>query len=164
MYDAFRYFMLTLRHKWFVFKYGLKLKVPVVSLIVHDYTKLYPSNMIAYGNQFFGDQSHPDRFAHTWNHHQKRHRHHWEYWVMITGHNRGGYPDGTVLDIPEKYLREMAADWLAASRTYENKLPNSLLEWDWYQNNMIKSDHIQMTNKSRTRIIQILEDFFNNLT
>lgn len=151
------YVKLTLRHKYHVFRYGLKLRVPVVSLLVHDYTKLYPSYAKSYGRQFFGDQHDPEGFAHTWNHHQKRHRHHWEYWIMLTGHNRGGFSDGHILDMPEKYIREMVADWLAASRTYNHTDVKSLESWDWFQNNF---DKIRVSYRTRERIMDILNEYF----
>lgn len=154
---TFEYVKLTLRHKYHVFRYGLKLKVPIVSLLVHDYTKLYPGYAKSYGRQFFGDQHDPEGFAYTWNHHQKRHRHHWEYWIMLTGHNRGGFPDGHVLDMPEKYIREMVADWLAASRTYNHTDVESLESWDWFQNNF---DKIRISYRTRERIMDILNEYF----
>jgi hypothetical protein len=151
------YLLLTLRHKYFVFKYGLRLKVPIVSLIVHDYTKLYPHNLISYGRQFFGDQGDPVGFAYTWNHHQKRHRHHWEYWIMITGHNRGGFGDGHILDMPDKYIREMVADWLAASRVYSNNEVTSLREWSWLHQNF---SSMRLSDYTRTRVLDLLNFYF----
>lgn len=154
-----RYLRLTLIHKYHVFRYGLRLGVPVISLIVHDYTKLYPTFMISYGRQFFGDQSDPTGFAYTWLHHQNCHRHHWEYWIMCTGHNRGGFGDGHILDMPEKYVREMVADWLAASRTYEKAEVQSLETWPWFEQNF---ERIQVSEPTRIRILQILHEYFRN--
>ena len=155
---AFKYLKLTVIHKYHVFRYGLRLKVPIISLIVHDYTKLYPWFLFSYGRQFFGDQSDPIGFAYTWNHHQHRHRHHWEYWTMITGHNRGGFKNGHVLDMPEKYVREMVADWLAASRTYNGVEVQSLESWGWFQENF---DTIIVSDRTRSRIMEILNNYFN---
>lgn len=154
---ALTYLALTLKHKFHVLRYGIRLGVPIVSLIVHDYTKLYPWNLYSYGRQFFGDQGDPEGFAYTWLHHQNRHRHHWEYWIMTTGHNRGGFGDGHVMDIPEKYVREMVADWLAASRTYNGKDVTSLESWEWFTQNF---ERIQVSETTRIRILQILHEYF----
>lgn len=54
---------------------------------------------------------------------------------MVSGHNRGGFPDGSPLPMPEKYAREMLADWLGASRAYEGKWPVSLESWGWWVKN-----------------------------
>lgn len=41
------------KHKWYVFRAGLKLNVPLLRLIVHDWSKLTPIEWIAYTHYFF---------------------------------------------------------------------------------------------------------------
>ena len=135
MKPTLQYLWLTLKHKWFVFRAGLKTKTPVYLLVIHDWSKFTPSEAPHYGRQFFGSKDDPLGFSRAWNHHQKANPHHWEYWVMVTGHNRGGLPDGSPLPMPEKYAREMLADWLGASRAYEGKWPVSLAGWSWWSKN-----------------------------
>jgi hypothetical protein len=50
-------------------------------------------------------------------HHQNANPHHWEYWLTRSG-NGVKTGRGVVLKMPEKYVREMVADWMAASRAY----------------------------------------------
>lgn len=135
MKPTLQYLWLTCKHKWFVFRAGLKTKTPLHLLIIHDWSKFTPSEAPHYGRQFFGSKDDPLGFSRAWNHHQKTNPHHWEYWVMVTGHNRGGFPDGSALPMPEKYAREMLADWLGASRAYEGKWPKSLESWNWWAKN-----------------------------
>jgi hypothetical protein len=55
----------------------------------------------------------------AWLHHQKWNKHHWEYWVI---------PSHGPLNMPDKYVREMVADWFAAGRAFDGA-------WDaknWY--------------------------------
>ena len=49
-----QYFWLTWRHKWFVLLAGLKTKVPLWRLLVHDWTKFFPAELPHYQRQFFG--------------------------------------------------------------------------------------------------------------
>jgi hypothetical protein len=148
-----KYFWLTVKHKWFVFLAGLKFKVPIYLLIIHDWSKFTLKELPHYNRQFFGKADDPLGFSKAWNHHQKINPHHWEYWVMISGHNRGGFPDGSALPMPEKYIREMLADWFGASRAYEGKFPTSLADWNWFQKNFHK---LNLHPETRVLILKIL--------
>lgn len=44
-----------LKHKWHVFKAGLKLNVPLWRLVVHDWSKLTPIEWISYAAYFFSN-------------------------------------------------------------------------------------------------------------
>ena len=132
------YFLITLKHKWYVFLAGLKLKVPFFLLILHDWTKLTCQELPHYQRQFYGKSNESLKFSYAWLHHQKNNKHHWEYWTPISGHTRGGYKDLQPLPMPEKYVREMVADWLGASRAYEGKYPDSLGNWGWWMKNSSK--------------------------
>lgn len=103
------YLKYVIRHKWYVFleclKYGL-----VWRGIKHDYTKLLPSEWFPYVEYFYGEKAaHPKTkvfkdgdfvplmeppehvkraFDAAWNHHQKRNRHHWQYWLLTPDNPR----------------------------------------------------------------------------
>ena len=131
-----KYFFLTLKHKWFVFLAGLKLKVPLLLLLIHDWTKFLPCELPHYQRQFFGKANQPHNFIKCWVHHQNHNPHHWEYWIPRTGHNRCDppYPDNKPIPMPEIYVREMIADWLGAGRAYNKKIVD-INNWEWYKNN-----------------------------
>lgn len=129
---AARYAWLTTRHKVFVLQVGLKVGCPFWRLLVHDMSRYGPSELFAYGRQFFGDQGDALGFAYAWLHHQRTNRHHWEAWILVTGHTRGGYPDGQPLPMPEGCWREMIADWIGASRAYEGRWPQDS-DWAWFR-------------------------------
>lgn len=136
MTPTLKYLWLTLKHKTFVFQAGLKTGAPLWRLIIHDWTKFTPAEAPHYGRQFFGDQSDPEGFSLAWLHHQRNNPHHWEYWVPVTGHNRGGYGDLEPLAMPDWAMREMVADWMGASRAYEGEWPKA--EWPWLVENWPK--------------------------
>jgi len=129
-----KYFKYVIRHKWFVmlecFKVGLYWRG-----IVHDISKLLPSEFIPYANHFYGEGGEKgikkgrnksgyykpyntgnDSFDFAWLLHQKRNRHHWQYWILPKDDG------GTVIfDMPKKYLREMLCDWHGAGRAINGK-------------------------------------------
>lgn len=138
-----KYFWITLKHKWFVLVAGLRISVPLYLLVLHDWTKFTPAELPHYDRQFFGKADDPLGFSIAWNHHQKNNKHHWEYWVPISGHTRGGYQDLQPLPMPEKYIREMVADWFGAARTYEGHFPLTKgdgieVDWPWWDKNKEK--------------------------
>lgn len=134
-----KYFWLTIKHKWFVFIAGLKVKAPIWRLLIHDWSKFLPAELPHYQKQFFGLANNPKGFINCWLHHQNLHPHHWEYWIPRTGHNRCNppYRDNMPIPMPEWAVREMVADWLGAGRSYEGKYPN-VNNWVWFEKNKNK--------------------------
>lgn len=105
------YFKYVIEHKKNVFiecwKDGLYLQA-----FTHDLSKFSPTEFFSYANYFYGnkeDTSNKIAFEYGWLHHQKKNKHHWEYWVDS---------DGKALEIPSKYIKEMICDWKAMSRKF----------------------------------------------
>lgn len=136
MIPPLKYAWLTIKHKYFVFLAGRKTKAHLWDLLTHDLSKLTPAELPHYGRQFFGDKGDPYGFIMCWLHHQNRNRHHWEYFIPRTGHNRctSPYPANVPVPMPERYVREMVADWMGASRAYGGKWPVKG-EWHWFNDN-----------------------------
>lgn len=155
-----RYIWLTLKHKRYVWVAGAWTGAPLWNLLIHDLSKFTPAEAPHYGRQFFGDKSDPLGFARAWNHHQKANPHHWEYWIPHSGHDRSGYLGGTPLPMPERYVREMVADWFGASRAYEGRYPTSLQEWPWLQQNFWKID---LHPETRTLALRVLQEAFDEM-
>ena len=131
------YLRYLVRHKWFVlvecWRIGLYWRG-----IIHDWSKLWPSEFIPYSRYFFfrhnirdssgyykptdtGDQD----FDFAWFLHTRRNDHHWQYWVLPT-------EDGVkLLDISEHVVQEMVCDWRGAARAQRSSV--SVLEW-WDRN------------------------------
>jgi hypothetical protein len=112
------------RHKWFVFVEACRLGIPWLG-IVHDLSKLMPSEFVPYAQFFYGTKR-PVRdtigyykptdtgdtaFDFAWLLHQKRNKHHWQWWVLPE--DDGGIK---VLPMPDRYRREMLADWRGAGK------------------------------------------------
>lgn len=142
------------RHKWFVFIAGRSLGVSFWRLLIHDWSKLTPSEWTPYADSFYGNYPPWDRakiecpgysgktkesvaeaFTRAWLHHVHFNKHHWQYWTLIDDPesrlNRfvGPLSCTKALMMPEKYAREMVADWFGAGRAITGK-------WDaknWYE-------------------------------
>jgi len=146
------YFKYVFRHKWFVLYAGIKLNASLWRLITHDMSKFKPSEFIPYANTFYTSDGASQWNVHknyrrSWNAHMKNNPHHWQYWV---------YPndDGSevILDMPEKYMLEMVADWMGAGRAIHGK-------WEvvhWYNTNYNK---IRLSDKTRKAVDEIIFNF-----
>ena len=143
-----KYLKSQLRHKWFVFLECCKLGIPWLG-IIHDWSKFLPSEWVPYARYFYGDypdlqtmntwaksyyggptkQSIAYDFDVAWLHHQHRNKHHWQRWLLTLDSARS---DGKLISLamPDKYRREMLADWRGAGRAYGN--PNTA---EWYRMN-----------------------------
>lgn len=108
------YLKYVMQHKWYVaiecFKNGL-----YIHAFTHDLSKLRPSEFFPYAEKFFsGDYSYKyfwveERFETAWFLHQRRNKHHWDYWV-----NSSGRP----IPMPEKYVLQMICDWNGMGRKF----------------------------------------------
>ena len=178
-----KYLWQVLRHKWFVFLEACKLGIPWLGLI-HDLSKFRPSEFLPYARHFYGNypewktmdtwgksyyfgrtkESVKGDFDVAWLYHQKRNRHHWQYWMLTEDDPNVQWtiqqmaPDSPMilalsnehhlivevegddvihteayrrlrdiadklnaircLPMPDRYRREMLADWRGAGRAY----------------------------------------------
>lgn len=136
----FNYMKYVLRHKWFVLLASIRIGAPIWGAIIHDLSKFRPSEWVPYARCFYapnGSKQYKEdyAFALAWNDHQKRNKHHYQYWVILW--DRGEYEP---LEMPRKYILEMIADWMGAGRAITG-------EWEsnaWYEKNKenIKLDFI----------------------
>lgn len=152
-----KYMLVTLQHKAYVFRAGLWSKAPLWNLVIHDWTKFTPSEAPYYGRQLHGDRGDNIGFIQAWNHHQNSSKHHWEWWIPHSGHIRGDWPDGVPLPMPEKYVREMVADWFGASRQFTGSYPESMANWVWWEKN---EERIKLHPDTKALLLKVLRETF----
>ena len=99
----------VIRHKWYVFIECIKVGIPLQGLF-HDISKFVPDEFIPYAKYFYGTIA-QDVFDIAWLKHQKRNKHHWQYWIL-----REDDGDTKILPMPLKYMKEMLADWRGAGK------------------------------------------------
>lgn len=145
-----KYLSYLLRHKWYVtiecFKIGLFWRG-----LIHDMSKFLPDEFMPYAKYFYSKGNDIKRgrnssgyykptdtgdkdFDFAWLLHQKRNRHHWQWWILPE--DEGGVK---VLEMIPIYRREMFCDWIGAGKAQGKFSPkeNPLQEtrkW-WNENN-----------------------------
>lgn len=96
----------------------------------HDYSKYFAKEFEPYRKHFYpveGEEIDKAGYDYSWNLHQKRNPHHWQYWVLIRD---GG--DIVPLLMPREHILEMICDWTAMSIKFGN-VPSK-----WYAENKDK--------------------------
>lgn len=128
-----KYLWYVIRHKWFVFVECLKLGVPLWAAIIHDWQKFTPTEWKPYVLSFYGPWSYDERpawlieaFDRAWLHHIHCGPHHWEYWILVQDAE-----DDKILEMPDRYQREMLADWRGAGRAITGEDNTK----EWYKEN-----------------------------
>jgi hypothetical protein len=163
-----KYLGYLLKHKWFVLVASVKIGAPIWQAIIHDLSKFRPSAWNAYAQFFYWSKETKneetmrafpmfgcceaapygyfvdDRFNIAWNHHQKRNKHHWQYWLLTqdTG-------ETWVMPMPRRYVLEMVADWMGAGRAITGR-------WEareWYLANRHK---MKFGHETRAIVHEIL--------
>ncbi len=121
------YLWYIILHKWYVFLQCCKFGIPWLGL-VHDWSKFLPSEFVPYARYFYNSDGTPKQrrddtgyykptdtgdgvFDFAWLLHQKRNRHHWQWWVLPEDCG-----DIKVLQMQKKYRLEMLADWIGAGQ------------------------------------------------
>ncbi|HEY1294711.1 MAG TPA: DUF5662 family protein [Chloroflexota bacterium] len=148
-----QYLRYVVRHKWYVLVYGWRLGIPWLALL-HDNSKFLPSEWFAYAHFFYGrpprvwrdvsagekyerleaawresEEGRKEAFRAAWLHHQNRNKHHWQYWLLVNDQE-----PPRILPMPDRYRREMLADWRGAGRAI-NGIEDAL---GWYRQNRDK--------------------------
>jgi len=124
------YLRYIVRHKWFVFWECVRLGI-VWRGLIHDWHKILLSEWIPYARYFYNPNGTPKQrrdstgyckptdtgdpvFDFAWLLHQKRGRHHWQWWILPE--DDGGIK---ILPMGEKDRLEMLADWRGAGRAQD---------------------------------------------
>ena len=164
----FKYLWYVLKHKWYVGIECSKRNL-IWRGLVHDNSKLLPSEFIPYANYFYGRNSDIKKgrdktgyykptdtgdkaFDFAWLLHQKRNKHHWQWWVLPE--DEGGVK---ILEIQEPFLTEMICDWIGAGKAQGHFSPknNPLKETrNWWKANNHK---MQLHSKTREILNNILK-------
>jgi hypothetical protein len=166
-----KYLKYLVRHKWFVFLAGLKTGAPIWRLIIHDWSKCLPCEWFPYVEYFYGatltddelmelwrkeqailgyratptNEYHKGLFNRAWLHHQHANPHHWQHWVL-----REDSGNEFALPMPEKFIREMVADWAGAGRAITGRWE----VWSWFEKNREK---MTLHDVTQIRVAQLLE-------
>ena len=142
-----KYLKYLIVHRWYVmvecFKRGLFWRG-----LVHDISKFRLDELIPYANYFYSTNPRDktgyykptntgnDAFDFAWLLHQKRNRHHWQWWILPE--DNGGE---IVLEIKYPYNIEMICDWVGAGKAQGHHSPKNDPYQEtrkWWSNNKDK--------------------------
>ena len=118
-----------------------------ISLGLHDVSKYTPEEYEAYDNYFYGKRTEQVKkdFDYAWLHHIHANPHHWQHWVLVNDE------DGTYgLEIPERHVYEMIADWWS----FSHKTGNLREIFSWYDSHKKK---MILHEKTRKLVEDILD-------
>jgi hypothetical protein len=146
------YLKYVLRHKLFVLVASRKTGCSLWRALMHDWSKFLPSEWLPYARCFYapdGSKQYKEspEYAMAWLLHQWRNPHHWQAWLL-----RWDRGETTPIEMPEKYAREMVADWMGAGRAITGK-------WEvaaWYLKN---KDKIQLHANTRLLVQEIIMEW-----
>ena len=153
----YRYFLATVKHKWFVLLVSFKVRLPIWRAVVHDWSKFLPGEMSYHNRQHFGDMEDPAGYAMALLRHWNSSPHHYQYWADRSDHSghyreafrKSGIVKDGMFKMPEVYIREMIADWMGASMAQTGS-------WDmqeWLAENLSK---MHLHPETRNTIFDIL--------
>jgi len=114
-----KHFITITHHRHLVFKHCRKLGIFWQGLF-HDLSKYSPVEFFEGAKYYEGFRSPTEAarlangYSKAWLHHKGRNKHHFEYWRDICKETRQYEP----VVMPIRYLKEMFADRIAASKTY----------------------------------------------
>ena len=146
MRDHLQYLLYVLKHKFYVFLACQETNASLWSGLIHDWSKFTPGEWFAYVKTFYapdgtkkGMRVETEEFNQAWNLHQKRQPHHWQHFSLLKDNGKV-----LSLEMPEKYVREMVADWIGAGWAITGKREVK----SWYEKNKEK-----MTLHPNTRVL-----------
>lgn len=146
----YSYLKYILKHKYYVMISCFNHRM-IWRGVLHDLSKFRPSEFIPYAQYFYNkdgskkdirDESGyykatgtPDiKFNFAWLLHQKRNRHHWQWWILPE--DDGGIK---VMSMTPEFRKEMLCDWIGAGRACGSiKSPDDdmyLETREWYKKN-----------------------------
>ena len=133
--NVWKHFKVITSHKWEVMKNCFRLGLYKQGLL-HDLSKYSPTEFRIGVKYFQGDRS-PNGaerdelgYSTAWMHHKGRNKHHFEYWTDVSKDRM----QLVGVKMPPRYLAEMFADRVAASKIYKGKDYTDRTSLDYFKN------------------------------
>ncbi len=120
--NTVKHFVTITRHRHQVIKNCFRAGI-IFGGLFHDLSKYSPAEFIPSVKLYQGTRSPNERarelygYSSAWLHHKGRNKHHYEYWRDVNV-KTGRYE---AIAMPDRYLKEMVCDRIAASKIYGGK-------------------------------------------
>ncbi len=140
---SIRYFHTVCVHRRALWLAADALNVPMERVWAHDNSKFSWLEWRAYVRKFQMRIEDPAEWAAAWEHHWRHNDHHIEYWLdKNLRYDYGGpianpCPERIGVWIPDVAVKEMIADWMAASYSYSGQWPKAPA-WRWGNDNLVR--------------------------
>lgn len=128
--------------------------------LTHDLSKYSPGEFLVGVKYYQGTQS-PNNgerkkkgYSSAWLHHKGRNKHHFEYWIDYSTRVKGATP----VRMPNRYLIEMYADRIAASKTYNRGNYTDDMPLKYYQRG---KNYTQINERTRIDLEKLLSMLAN---
>lgn len=138
------------KHKLLVMKYCFRLGLYKQGL-THDLSKYMPTELLTGARYYQGTRS-PNAgereakgYSLAWMHHKGRNRHHYEFWTDYSLETKKMEP----MPMPTRFVLEMLADRMAASKVYKGEAYTDSSPLEYYQQ---ASDHMLIHPKTRKQL------------
>ncbi len=138
------------KHKLLVMKYCFRLGLYKQG-ITHDLSKYMPTELLTGARYYQGTRS-PNAgereakgYSLAWMHHKGRNRHHYEFWTDYSLETKKMEP----MPMPTRFVLEMLADRMAASKVYKGEAYTDSSPLEYYQQ---ASDHMLIHPKTRKQL------------
>ena len=153
-FHPFRHFVTITRHRHEVIRLCFRAGIGFQGLF-HDLSKYSPTEFIPGAKYYTGSQS-PNNgerndkgYSLAWMHHKGRNKHHFEFWYDYEMATKKIVP----MDMPDRYIKEMFCDRVAASKTYNRA--------DYTQESPLlyltrSTAHEKMTAKTYRKLLYLL--------
>jgi len=151
----FKHFWTIAKHKYYVgiecFKVGLYWQG-----IIHDFSKYSLTEFFISAKYFQGKSSPIDAerikngYSVAWLNHKAKNKHHFVYWVDL---DRG---KAIPCDMPDKYILEMACDFIGAGKAYNNVSSDTSEPLKYYNE---KIDKQFMTKNTQDKFEKLLQKY-----
>lgn len=131
--NILKHFFIVIKHHNKVMKFCFFAGIPLQG-IIHDLSKFSPTEFRIGAKYYQGTRSPNDRerelygYSSAWLHHKGRNKHHYEYWIDYNPKIKQIAP----IDMPDKYIKEMFCDRLAASIIYKKENFNNSLPLQFF--------------------------------
>lgn len=138
------------KHKLLVMKYCFRLGLYKQGM-THDLSKYMPTELLTGARYYQGTRS-PNAcereakgYSLAWMHHKGRNRHHYEFWTDYSLETKKMEP----MPMPTRFVLEMLADRMAASKVYKGEAYTDSSPLEYYQQ---ASDHMLIHPKTRKQL------------
>lgn len=154
MFHPIRHFITITKHRNEVVRLCFKAGIGFQGLF-HDLSKYSPTEFIP-GARYYSGKESPNNgerrdtgMSLAWMHHKGRNKHHFEFWYDYELATKKIVP----MDMPDRYIKEMFCDRIAASKTYNKAGYTQRSPLEYLEKSTAKE---KMTEKTYRKLLYLL--------